>query len=99
MSESFTLEDVAQMSTTVGANNLRPLHPEGAIGMSDDSSRNLLKKSGPPTPRTEFGIVLVEWSIATGAVIDSLFRCMLVVFARSCHFGPLLSEHTELFRR
>ena len=64
------------MASTVGADDLRPLHSEGAISVSHYGAWNLLEEGGPAAAALELAVVVVERGIAAGAVEDALVRVL-----------------------
>lgn len=94
---SLTLEHVSKMSTTVAANDLCPGHSERVVSVSRHGAWDVVKVCRPSTTRLEFVVCLVEWRIAGGAGIDSLFRHMLVIFSGEWSFSALFAEDAELF--
>ena len=94
---SLALEHVSKMSTAVAANNLCPGHSERAVGVSRHGAWDVVEVCRPSTARLEFVVCLVEWRIAGGAGIDSLFRHMLVIFSGEWSFSALFAEDAELF--
>jgi len=44
---ALALEDVAEMTATVGADNLSALHTKGAVGVSCDSSGDSVEEGRP----------------------------------------------------
>lgn len=57
---SLALENMTQMSTTVIAHNLNPLHAKRAILIPSNSARNGIEESRPAAPRLELVGGLVE---------------------------------------
>jgi hypothetical protein len=96
---SLTLKDMAQMSTTITADNLCPLHAECAICMSGDGTGDAVEVRGPPTARFEFMVGLVQWCIAARAGVHAGRGLVLVIFACKWGFGTFFSEDAELFYR
>ena len=96
ISKSLALEDVPQMSTTVVAYDLRPLHSPAVVDSLTHSAWNGVPEGGPAAPRVEFMVGLVEGRVATSAGVDASGGVVLIVFARMRRFGPLLTENTEL---
>jgi hypothetical protein len=96
---SLTLKDMAQMSTTITADNLCPLHAECAICMSGDGTGDAVEVRRPPTARLEFMVGLIQWCIAAGACVHAGRGLVLVVLACKWGLGTFFSEDAELFYR
>lgn len=86
------------MASAVFARNLDPLHAPTDVRVSIDRAGDSIEKGRPTTARVELGRCLVEWRIAAGTCVDTFFGVVLVVLACACHFGPLFTQDTELFR-
>lgn len=93
---ALSLENMAQMATTIRAHDLRPLHSEGAISVSRHGTWYVVEVCWPSTARLELVVGFVQWSIASSAVVDAFFGHVLVVFAGAWGFGALLSDDAEL---
>ena len=78
---SLALEHMSQMSSTVTANNLRPLHTESAICMPRHRTRDVVKVRWPSTARLELVLSSVDRRIAAGASVGAGSRRVLVVLA------------------
>lgn len=94
--EPLALEDVAQVTTAVGADDLRSRHTKGAVLMAGDGPRDAIKVCWPSTPRLELVVGLVNGSAAPGAGIDALLRIMLVELPGARSLSALLPQNTEL---
>lgn len=70
-SVAFALEDMAQMTPAIRADDLDPLHAKSAVYMSRDSSRDRVEKRGPPASRLELLSRFVERSFAACTGVDA----------------------------
>jgi hypothetical protein len=93
---SLALENVTEMATTVGADNLSTLHTESAVGVSGYSTRDGIEESGPSAARLELVVGLVERSLAAGTNVSTLGGHVLVKVAAVGRFGTLFAEDAEL---
>jgi hypothetical protein len=93
---SLALENVTEMTTTVGADDLSALHTESAVGVSGHSTRDGIEESGPSAARLELVIGLVERSIAAGTGVSTLRGHVLVKVAAVGRLGALFAEDAEL---
>jgi hypothetical protein len=94
---ALPFEDMAQMATTIAADDLCSLHTYCAIRMSRHSAWNGIEVRGPTTARLELVVRFVERRIAACAGIDSSIGHVLVVFTGAWGFGAFFSEDSELF--
>ena len=78
---SLSLEHMSQMSSTVAANDLCPLHAERAVGVSCHSARDSVKERRPAAARLELVVGLVERSLAAGTNVSTLGGHVLVKVA------------------
>lgn len=95
----LALEHVAQMSTAVAANNLRPLHAEHLVLMPRHSTRDGVEESRPAATGLEFVGCFVEGRLAAGAGVDAIAGgggVMLIVFADVRSLSSLFAEDTKL---
>jgi len=95
---SLALEDVTEMATTVGADNLSTLHTEGAVGVSGHGTRDSIEESRPAAARLELVVGLVERSLTAGTGVDTLGGHVLVKVAAVRRLGALVTEDAELLR-
>jgi hypothetical protein len=95
--ETFALEDVPQMPTTVGADNLGSRHAQGAVLMTSDRAWDAVKVRWPSTARLEFVVGLVQWCFTACACVDTLLWIVLVELSRAWWLGALFPEDAELF--
>ena len=93
---SLALENMAEVTAAVGADDLGSRHAMAAVHMAGDGAGDAVKVSGPPAARLKFVVRLVEWRIATGAGINALARVVLVKLPSSRGLRSLLPEDTEL---
>lgn len=94
---SLALENVTQVSTTVRAHNLRPLHAKGAVRVPGHGARHGVKESRPAASRLELVLCSVQGCLAAGAGVDALGGSVLVVLTGEWSFGAFFSEDAELF--
>lgn len=85
------------MSTTAGADNLRPGHSERVIRVSRHGAWDAVEVGRPSTAGLEFVGCLVKWCVASGAGVDTLFGHVLIVFSSERGFGSLLAQDAKLF--
>jgi hypothetical protein len=90
------LEDMTKVTTTISADDLRPLHPECAVGVSGDRAWDGIVVRWPAASRLEFVVRFVEWRVATGAGVRARLGHVLVVFASTGRLSAFLPEHSEL---
>jgi hypothetical protein len=93
---SLALEDVTEMATTVGADNLSTLHAEGAVGVSGYGTRDSIEEGRPAAARLELVVSLVERSLAASTGVDTLRGHVLVKVAAVGRLGALVTEDAEL---
>ena len=93
---SLALEDMAEVTAAVGADDLGSRHAMAAVYVSGDGAGDAVEVSGPPAARLKFVVRRVEWRIATGAGINALARLVLVKLPSSRGLSSLLPEDTEL---
>src|SRR5947207_205392 len=94
---SLSLEHMAQMTPTICAYNLRPLHSKSLVRISLHRSGNSVEERRPTAPRREFVICLVEGCVAGGAGVDAVAGHVFVEFTGVGSFGALLADDAELF--
>jgi hypothetical protein len=94
---SLPLENMPQVSSTVTAHNLRPLHAERAVCVSRHRAGDVVEVRGPAAAGLELVVRLVEGGVAGGAGVDAFFGRVLVVFAREGGFGAFFAENAKLF--
>lgn len=92
----LALENVTEMTTTVGANNLSTLHTESAVGVPGDSTGHSIEESRPAAARLELVVGLVEGSLTASTGVDTLRRHVLVKIAAVGGLGTLFAEDAEL---
>lgn len=93
---ALALEDVTEVATAVGTDNLGAGHAKGFILVADNSARNAIEIGWPTTPRAELVSGLVQRRLAAGAGVDAGLRGVLVIFPGTRGFGTLLSQDAEL---
>lgn len=93
---ALALEDVTEVATAVGADNLDAGHAKGFILVSDNSARDAIEIGRPTAPRAELVGGLVQRRLAAGAGVDASLRGVLVEFAGAWGFGTLFSQDAEL---
>ena len=94
--ESLALEYVAQVTTAVGAHNLRTSHAESAVLVPGDSPGDTVKVGRPAAAGAELVVGLVQRRIASGAGVDALLWVVLVKLASSGSLCTLLPQDAEL---
>ncbi len=94
---AFPFEDMAQMPTTVAADDLCPLHTESAISMPCDGTRDRVEVCRPAAAGLEFVVCLVQRCVAASAGIHTRLGLVLVVLSSAGSFGAFLAEDSELF--
>jgi hypothetical protein len=67
----FSLENMAQMPSTVATHNLRALNAKRPVDMARHSARNRIKVGRPAASRLEFGVCLVYRRVAGSTVVDA----------------------------
>ena len=93
---SFTLEHMSKMSSTITANDLRPLHAESTICMPCNRTRDVVEVRGPSAARLELMFRRVKRCITAYTCVDAFFGVVLVVFTGEGCFGALLAYDAEL---
>lgn len=94
--ESFSLEDVTQVSSAVRADDLCARHAKGAILVAGHGAWDGVEVCRPAAARLELVVGLVERCAAPCASVDTLGRVVLVIFTGARGLGALLSEDAEL---
>lgn len=89
---AFALEDVPEMSTAVGADDLDPSHSQRSILMSGHGAGDAVKVGRPPAARGELVVRLVQRGVAAGTGVDSRLGRVLVELAAA---GPLCTLFTQ----
>lgn len=95
--EPLTLEDMAQMTATVAAYYLGPLHSKCVVHMPRHRARNRIEIRGPTAARLEFVTGFIERGFTAGTGIYALRWVVRIVFASSSTLGTFLSKDSELF--
>lgn len=93
----LTLKHMAEVTPTVGAYDLCPLHTKCVINVSSDSTRDGIKVCRPATARFELVIGSVKRRIATSAIVDAFGRVVGIVFTGASALSTLFTENAELF--
>ena len=85
----FPLEDMAQVSPTLRAHNLRPRHAERAVSVPFDRARYAVKICGPAAAGLELVGSAVERGGAGCAGLSSILQVSLLRFRhiRTCSNG------------
>lgn len=94
---ALSLENMAQMATTIRTYNLCSRHSKGAIRVSCHCAWYAVEVCWPATARLELMSRLVQRGVAGGASVDAFFGHMLVIFASEWRLGALFSQNAELF--
>lgn len=95
--EPFPLEDVAQVSAAVAANDLGPHHAKGAILVPRHGPGNAVEVGRPAAARVELVRGVVQGRVAPGAGVDACGGVVLVELASAGRFCALLAEDAKLF--
>lgn len=93
----LTLEYMAEVTPTVRAYDLCPLHAKCGINVSSYSTRDGIKVCWPSTARFELVIGSIKWRIATSTIVDAFGRVVGIVFTGASALSTLLTENAELF--
>jgi hypothetical protein len=96
---ALILENMAQMSATICANYLYPLHAESLVAVPCHCTRYCVEERWPPAARLELLVCAVEWRIAGSTVVSAGGWVVLIVVAAEGRFGAFLSYDAELFCR
>lgn len=94
--EALALEDVAQVASAVGADDLGAGHAKGVVRMAGHGARDAVKVGGPAASRLELVRRLVQRRLAAGARVDARLRVELVILAGSGGLCALLPQDSEL---
>ena len=95
-SQPFSIEDVAEMTTTIIAKDFRA--ETVAVGHLLDSALDLIVEAGPTTLANEFVFGTIERRVATPADIGArVFQ--IRVFADKRPFRPFAQDDTRFFGR
>lgn len=78
--EALTLEDVAQMTATVRADDFNTRHPQAAVFVASHGPRDAVEVGGPSTAGLELRVGLVEGCVAPRTGVDTFAGVVLVVF-------------------
>lgn len=87
---------MTEMTSTVTADDLGPLHAKCVIHMSLHGSGNGIKVGGPAAAGLKLVIGLVERSITPGAVVHALRRVVFIVLAGTGGLSSLFTKDAEL---
>lgn len=68
---TFALEDVAEVASAVGADDLGPRHAEGAVFVPGDGAGDAVEVGRPATPGLELVVCLVQRRVAARTSIDA----------------------------
>jgi hypothetical protein len=94
--EPFAFENVAQMASTIAADDLYALHAKRIVDMSSDSSGNRVKIRGPAAARAELVAGLVERGTAGCTIVNTVGRVMFIIFTSVCRLRSFLADDPEL---
>lgn len=75
---ALALENMSQVTTAVGADNLCSCHTESAVLMTDDGARDAVKIGRPAATRAELVARLVKRCITTCAGVHTVVWLVLV---------------------
>jgi hypothetical protein len=84
------------MPAAVVAHNLGPHHAQTGIGPLSNSVREGVPEGGPPAPRVELVVGLVERRFASRARVDTSVGIVLVELAGAWRFSAFLTKNAEL---
>ena len=87
---------MAEMAAAVSADDLRPAHAQGSIGVPGDGPWDGIEEGWPPASGFELVRGLVERRVTSGTGVDAGGRHVLVILAREGCFRALFSNHAEL---
>jgi len=93
---TLPLEHMSQVSATVGADDLRPGHPEGAVCMPRHGAGDVVVVGGPAAAGLEFVVRGVEWRVARSAGVDTGLGHVFVILAGEGSFGAFFADDAEL---
>lgn len=94
--ESLSLENVAQVTAAVGADDFRPDRTKASVLVSGHRARHAVEIRWPAAARVELVSGLVERRIACGAGVDALLGVVLVKLSSAGGFSSLFSKNSEL---
>lgn len=95
---TLALENMAQMSTTIGAGDFSPFHAMAEISLCGNGPGNPLIKRRPSTARIKLGGGFVKRRVASRTIVHPL-GAELVVNARIWRLCGSLSKHCKLHGR
>lgn len=87
---------MAEMTSTVAADDLRPLHAKCAVHMSLHSAGNRVKVGRPAAAGLKLVISRIERRVTSGAVVHPLCRIVFIVLAGASALGTFLTKDAEL---
>jgi len=93
---SLSLENVAEMTAAVRADDLGPLHTPTTVNVSRHGAGNGVVERRPSATALELLLRGVKRRVAAGAGVDTAGRRVLVVLAAEWGLGALLAEDAEL---
>lgn len=94
--EALSLEDMPQMTATVGAHNFRPDGAKASVLVPRHGAGDAVKVGRPAAARVELVRGLVKRRVASGTGVDALLWVVLVVLSGAGRFSSLFSEDSEL---
>jgi len=87
---------MTEMTSTVAADDLGPLHAKCVIDVSLYSTRDRIIVGGPAAAGLELVLGRIERCVTPGAVIHALCRMVCIVLASAGGLGALLAKDSEL---
>lgn len=87
---------MAEMASTVTADDLGTLHAKCIVHMSLHGTGNRVKVSGPAAAGLELVISGVKRRVTPGAVVHALGRMVFIILASTGGLGALLAKDAEL---
>lgn len=94
--KALALEDMAQVTPTVGTHNLGPHREERAVLVAHHGTGDAVKVGGPAAAAAELVRGLVEGGLAAGTGVHALGGVVLVEFTCAGGFGAFFTQDTEL---
>lgn len=94
--KTLPFEDVAEMTSAVGAHDLHSFHTERMVGVADDSAGYFIVEGRPATTAVEFVGGAVERRIAAPANVGAC-RFVIPIFAGKGMLSALLGDDVLFF--
>lgn len=87
---------MAEVTSTVAADDLGPLHAKCVVHMSRHGTGNRVKVGRPAAAGLELVISRIERRVTSGAVVHAFCRIVFIVLAGASTLGTLLAKDAEL---